>query len=101
MNGQSSHNTHTHSHTHTHRYNKIFSSSKQKKETLQFAATWLDFEDIVLSKRKTVTVWSYMWSPNKQYWTHRRDWWLTEVGKIGEGGQNVETLTCKNIIPRI
>ena len=42
----------THTHTHTHRYNKIFSSSKQKKETLQFAATWLDFEDIVLRERQ-------------------------------------------------
>ena len=46
----------THMHTHAHTYNKIFSSRKQKKEMLQFAPTCLDFEDIVLSRRKTITV---------------------------------------------
>ena len=43
--------THTHTHARTHTYNKIFSSRKQKKETLQFATTCLDFEDLVLSQR--------------------------------------------------
>ena len=59
MNGYSrcSIRTHTHTHTHTrahtrtHKQNKIFSSRKQKKETLQFATTCLDFEDLVLSQR--------------------------------------------------
>ena len=86
MNGYSRCSIRTHAcactHTHTHTHSKIFSSSKQKRETSQFATTWLDSEDIVLrhwtldvghwtvdivlSQRKTVTIWSNLCLESKE-----------------------------------
>ena len=43
--------THTHTHTHKDTYTGVLlSHQKIKNEILSFAATWMDYEDILLSE---------------------------------------------------
>ena len=40
----------THTHTHTHTHTEEYYSAIKKNEILQFATTWMDLENIMLSK---------------------------------------------------
>ena len=40
----------TYTHTHTHTYTMQYYSAMRNKDILPFATTWMDLEDIMLSK---------------------------------------------------